>query len=91
MDPTGKHNGTRSFCVAAALAMVFMGILACVPAAQSKSPQSMQEDMAEDTNGPGKDAGAVVTTEPVAANSPDVTEEPAGTSEIGRASCRERV
>lgn len=81
MNPTGKHNGTRSFCVAAALAMVFMGILVCVPAAQSKSPQSMQEDMAGDTNGPGKDAGAVVTTEPVAANSPDVTEEPAGTSE----------
>lgn len=45
MDPTGKHNRTRSFCVAAVLGLVFTSILVCMPAAQSKSPQAMQEDM----------------------------------------------
>lgn len=83
MNQTGKHNRTRSFCVAAALAMVFMGILACVPAAQSKPPQAMQEDVAGNTNGQDQDAGVTVTGEPVSTGSPDVTEEPASTLEPG--------
>lgn len=83
MNQTGKHNRTRSFCVAAALAMVSMGILACVPAAQSKPPQTMQEDVAGNTNGQGQDAGVTVTGEPVSTGSPDVTEEPASTLEPG--------
>lgn len=72
MDPTRKHNRTRSFCVATALAMVFMGILACVPAAQSKSPQAMQEDVAGNTNGQGQDAGVTVTGEPASTLEPGV-------------------
>ncbi len=79
MNQTGKHNRTRPLCVAVVLALVFTGILACVPAAQSKPSQAMQEDVAGDTNGQDQDAGVTVTGEPVSTGNPDVTEEPAGT------------
>lgn len=81
MDQTGKHNRTRPLCVAVVLALVFTGILACVPAAQSKPSQAMQEDVAGDTSGQDQDAGVTVTGEPVSTGNPDVTEEPAGTLE----------
>ena len=81
MDQTGKHNRTRPFCMAAVLALVFAGILACVPAAQSKPSQAMQEDVAGDKDGQVYDADITVTGEPINTNNPDVTEEPAGTSE----------
>ena len=77
MNQTGKHNRTRPLCVAVVLALVFTGILACVPAAQSKPSQAMQEDVAGDTNGQDQDAGVKVTGEPASTGNPDVTEEPA--------------
>lgn len=81
MDQTGKYNKTRSLCVAVVLALVFAGILVCVPVVQSKSSQTMQEDVAEDTNGQGQDAGITVTGEPVSTDGPDFTEKPASTLE----------
>lgn len=81
MDQTGKHNRTRPLCVAVVLALVFTGILACVPAAQAKPSQAMQEDVAGDTSEQDQDAGVTVTGEPVSTGNPDVTEEPASTLE----------
>ena len=72
-----NDNRTRPLCVAVVLALVFTGILVCVPAAQSKPSQAMQEDVAGDTNGQDQDAGVKVTGEPASTGNPDVTEEPA--------------
>ncbi|MFG6329181.1 MAG: hypothetical protein K1W06_06880, partial [Lachnospiraceae bacterium] len=71
MDQTGKYNKTRSLCVAVVLALVFAGILVCVPVVQSKSSQTMQEDVAEDTNGQGQDASTLEPSmEPSVSTSP---------------------